>query len=202
MDRVNDRAMLVGKVAVEPELSHTGRDGEYYRFPLDVERLSGTVDRVNVLAKGELLASFKLNEGDSVRVRGEMRSFNNRSGVGAKLVIYVLARELEYYRGEPENEIFLSGTIVKQPIYRRTPMGREICDLMLAVQRRYHRSDYLPVIVWGARAREAAEWRVGDRAELVGRLQMRKYIKNENGTETEKTAYEISASEISLCEDY
>ena len=200
MDRVNDRAMLVGRVAAEPELSHTGRDGEYYRFPLDVERLSGTVDRVNVLIKGELCKSLGLTEGENVRVRGEMRSFNNRSGVGAKLVIYVLARELERYPGEPENEIFLSGTIVKQPIYRRTPMGREICDLMLAVQRRYHRSDYLPVIVWGARAREAADWKVGDRVELSGRLQMRKYIKNENGIETEKTAYEISASEISLME--
>lgn len=200
MERANDKAVLAGTAAGDPEKSHTVKDGEYYRFPLDIERLSGVIDRVNVIARAETLEACPVKEGDPVRVKGEVRSYNNRSGVGAKLVIYVLARELRIEYAEPKNEIYLAGAIVREPTYRRTPMGREISDIMLAVQRRYRRSDYLPIIVWGARARETADWRVGAEAELKGRLQMRKYIKTEDGVETEKTAYEISASEINLTE--
>lgn len=199
MERSNDRAFLSGIAAAEPEKSHEVKDGAaFYRFPLDVERLSGAVDRVNVIVRAETLELCPVREGDPVTLSGEVRSYNNRSGVGARLVIYVLARELRIEFSEPKNEIYLSGVLVKEPTYRRTPMGREISDIMLAVPRRYRRSDYLPIIVWGARARETADWSVGAEAELKGRLQMRKYIKIEDGAETEKTAYEVSASEISL----
>ena len=121
-----------------------------------------------------------------------MRSFNNRSGEGSRLLLYVYAQELLPAEDEDRNEIELAGTICRDPTWRRTPMGREICDLMLAVNRRYGRSDYLPCIAWGAAAREAALWQVGDTVSLNGRIQSRRYSKTVDGQTLEKTAYEVS----------
>lgn len=197
MERDNDRAVLVGEAAGRPELSHRGREGEYWRFPLAVERLSGAVDTLNIIARKELLEALDVEDG-RLRITGEVRSYNNRSGQGAKLVLTVLAREMSFTGGDFENSVYLSGALCKEPCYRRTPMGREICDLMLAVNRPRGGSDYLPVIVWGADARDAASLHTGSLVELTGRMQSRAYVKYIEDEPTEKVAYEISAREFRI----
>ena len=130
--------------------------------------------------------------GHALRVRGQLRSFNNRTGVGNRLVLSVYATEAETPAGQPCNRIVLSGALCKPPIFRKTPLGRSICDLMLAVPRRYGRADYLPVIAWGQLALRASRLQVGDPLALEGRVQSRLYHKvTEAGTE-ERTAYEVS----------
>ena len=196
MDRQNDRAVLTGIVAAPPSFSHSGRMGEYFTFPLEVERLSGAVDTLNIIAARELCEAQDLKKGERITLRGEIRSYNNRSGAGARLVLTVLARSIERTSAQFENSVRLEGVLVKLPSYRKTPMGREICDLMLAVQGRYGKSDYLPCIVWGIRAREAADWEVGQKLLLRGRMQSRKYIKATDNGQEEKTAFEISVSDV------
>ena len=191
-----NRVELLGSVGAPPRFSHESRGEKFFSFPLEVERLSGTVDRLNVIAKDELLAALVVDGQGKLSVRGELRSFNNKSGVGSRLVISVFARELAFADGEDANLVQLTGTLCKPPNIRVTPMGREICDLMLAVNRRYGRSDYLPCIAWGARAREAAAWSVGDRLSLTGRIQSRQYIKLMDGQQVEKTAFEVSITEL------
>ena len=198
---VSNYAMLRGVLSEPPRFSHRNRDERFYRFSLDVCRLSGAVDTIHIIAREALLAALEPCGGEEkLCVIGEVRSFNNRSGVGAKLVITVFARELRLDDGEDENVIELRGVLCKPPNYRITPMGREICDLMLAVRRRYGRSDYLPCIAWGASAREAADWDVGSAVRLTGRIQSRAYQKVVEGVSVEKTAYEISVIEISPVE--
>ena len=186
---------LRGAAAGAPVFSHESRGERFFSFPLEVERLSGTTDRLNVIAREELLRQTPVTEHGKLGVRGELRSFNNRSGVGSRLVISVFAREMAFEDGEDENLAELTGTLCKPPNIRVTPMGREICDLMLAVNRRYGRSDYLPCIAWGLLARETAEWRVGDRLTLTGRVQSRRYIKVLSGEQVEKTAFEVSVTD-------
>ena len=135
-----------------------------------------------------------LTEGEELSVEGEVRSFNNRSGVGSRLVISVYARQMHREPGEEENRLRLTGTLCKVPVYRRTPLGRDICDLMLAVNRRYGRTDYLPCIAWGSLARRCAELAPGNRVELEGRLQSRVYTKRLGETSEERTAFEVSVS--------
>ena len=125
---------------------------------------------------------------------GEIRSFNNRSGVGNRLVITVLARSVVPGEGDPCNQVFLHGVLCKPPVLRRTPLGRDICDLLLAVNRRYRRADYLPCIAWGSLARRCAELAPGNRVELEGRLQSRVYTKRLGETSEERTAFEVSVS--------
>ena len=198
LERTNDAVELCGEIVGRPELSHIGRDGEYYKFPLSVMRLSGTEDVVNISAARGLLEELEIEDRGRLRVLGEVRSFNNRSGVGPKLIISVLARQMEFTDGDYLNIVKLTGTLCKAPTLRRTPMGREICDMMLAVNRPYGRSDYLPCIAWGALAREAGTLQVGDQISLTGRLQSRAYIKMVDGEPVEKTAYEISVSQLSM----
>ena len=202
MEEVNisNYAMLRGVLSEPPRFSHRSRDERFFRFSLDVCRLSGAVDTIHIIARETLLASLEPGGGEKLCVCGEVRSFNNRSGVGAKLVITVFARELWLDDGEDENIIELRGALCKPPNYRITPMGREICDLMLAVRRRYGRSDYLPCIAWGASAREAADWDVGSTVWLSGRIQSRAYQKLIDGVPVEKTAYEISVIQIATVE--
>ena len=132
---------LRGVLAAPPRFSHQNKGERFYQFSLDVCRLSGAVDTIHIIAREPLLLSLEPGGGEKLCVSGEVRSFNNRSGVGAKLVITVFARELWLDDGEDENIIELTGALCKPPNYRITPMGREICDLMLAVRRRYGRSD-------------------------------------------------------------
>ena len=190
---------LCGALAAAPRFSHLSRGERFFIFPVETRRLSGAVDTINVVAREALLAALRIEEAERLCVQGELRSFNNRREEGPKLVITVFARALSLAGGgEDVNAITLRGALCKPPVLRVTPMGRDICDLMLAVSRRCGRSDYLPCICWGARARTAALFDVGDGVELTGRVQSRQYIKLIDGEPVEKTAYEVSASEIRL----
>ena len=193
MEQKENRVVLRGTAAGEATLSHQVHGLDFYRFPLSVPRLSGREDRLNILLPAPPEGKTLPQPGDYLEVAGEVRSFNNRSGVGSRLVITVLARSVLPGVGEPCNQVWLRGTLCKPPILRRTPLGRDICDLLLAVNRRYRRADYLPCILWGKIAAQAAGCAVGDRILLDGRLQSRIYTKlTEEGAE-ERTAYEISA---------
>lgn len=193
MENFNNSVVLAGTLGGRPEYSHAGKGENYYVFPLEVERLSGAIDTLNILLREELLRETEIKTGDKVYVSGEVRSYNNKSGVGNKLVISVLARDVFITDCDDENSVTVCGTVCKQPNFRRTPMGRQICDLMIAVNRRYGRSDYLPCIVWGGLAEKASLLETGDEVEITGRLQSRRYIKNLDDLVLEKTAYEISA---------
>ena len=191
-------AVLRGTLSAPPALSHTSRGERFYVMTLETRRLSGTADRINVIARESLLNAAEVLEAGRIEVRGELRSFNNKSGTGAKLVISVFAKELFFADGPDANSVRLSGTICKPPTLRRTPMGREICDIMLAVNRRCARSDYLPCIAWGRRARECAGLNTGSRLALSGRIQSRPYIKLIDNEPVEKVAYKVSASDIDI----
>lgn len=194
MDESNIRnhAVLRGILAAAPAFSHMSRGERFFIFPVETRRLSGTADTINVIARESLLRSAEIMEAGRIQVTGELRSFNNKRGEGARLVITVFAKELGFTDGEDMNVIELAGTLCKPPNLRVTPMGRDICDLMLAVNRRCGRSDYLPCICWGRRAREYSQLQVGDRLSLTGRIQNRPYIKLIEGEPVEKVAYEVS----------
>ncbi len=198
MDRMdlNNYARLCGVMTAPPAYSHSSRGLDFYHFPLTVERLSGNTDTLNILVRKEQLDTFETEEHGKLCITGEIRSFNSRRGSGARLVITVLARELVFCDEDDSNQVLLRGTLCKPPNLRSTPLGREICDLMLAVNRHYGRSDYLPCICWGLAAREAAGWEVGMKLQLEGRLQSRDYIKLTETGPVQRTAYEISAAHI------
>ena len=186
---------LCGSPEGSPRYSHSSRGQDFYLLPLRVQRLSGVEDRLNLTLRRELLPAVEAS-GGRLSVTGELRSFNNHRGSGPKLVLTVFVRELESLEGEDRNRVQLLGTLCRPPKLRRTPLGREITDLMLAVNRRCGRSDYLPCICWGALARRAERWDTGQRLQLEGRLQSREYSKlTEAGYET-RTAYEVSAAEV------
>ena len=191
-----NRALLCGTVAGEPVLSHETHGVSYDVFPLSVPRLSGAEDRLNVVAARPLLTDCPLAPGDRVEVQGEVRSFNNRTGPGSRLVITLFARSLSPTRAEPANCLELSGVLCKPPILRRTPLGREICDLMLAVNRKYGRADYLPCIAWGTLAQRCGGLHVGDGVKLEGRLQSRSYQKVVDGVTQDRTAFEVSVMHL------
>ena len=197
--KTNNYALLRGVPQHTPQFSHEARGERFYRFPLEVCRLSGAADVINIIAREDVLDALEPNGCTKLCVEGEVRSFNNKSGIGAKLLITVYAKKLWFDDDDDENVIELRGTICKQPTLRTTPMGREICDLMIAVNRRYGRSDYLPCIAWGARAREASMWPVGTGVLLTGRMQSREYTKTVDDRSIRKTAYEISV--ITITED-
>ena len=201
MNQENNRVLLCGTMAGAPQYSHSAGGQCFYSFPLQVQRLSGSSDVLNIVLRREQLAAVELGEQARLRVRGELRSFNNRRGEGARLVLTVLARELALTDEPDENRVLLRGTLCRAPNARVTPLGRDICDLLLAVNRRGGRSDYLPCICWGSRAREAARWQVGDVVRLEGRFQSRGYLKlREDGLER-RVAYEVSAASAALADD-
>ena len=144
MEQKENRVVLRGTVAGEAVLSHQVHGIDFYRFPLAVPRLSGREDLLNILFPLSSPETALPQAGAFVEVTGEIRSFNNRSGVGNRLVITVLARSVVPGEGDPCNQVFLHGVLCKPPVLRRTPLGRDICDLLLAVNRRYRRADYLP----------------------------------------------------------
>lgn len=200
MNQENNRVLLCGTMAGAPQYSHSAGGQRFYCFPLEVQRLSGSSDVLNIVLRKEQLDAVEALERARLRVSGELRSYNNRRGEGARLVLTVLARELKLTDEPDENSVSLLGTLCKSPNARVTPLGRDICDLLLAVNRRGGRSDYLPCICWGSRAREAARWGIGDVVRLEGRFQSRGYLKlREDGLE-QRVAYEVSAAEVSLAE--
>lgn len=192
-----NQVLLVGTAAEEPAFSHQTHGEDFFLVPVESLRLSGTADRLNVLLSRSRLDGFPIHTGTRLRLEGEVRSYNNRSGIGHRLVITVLAQSVLPADGLPdENRVRLNGALCRAPVYRRTPLGREISDLMLAVNRRYGRTDYIPCIAWGSVAQQCAQLDVGARLSLNGRLQSRGYTKvTEQGAE-ERTAYEVSVMEL------
>ena len=199
MEQKENRVVLRGTVAGTAVLSHQVHGIDFYRFPLAVPRLSGREDVLNILCPGP--AAALPDRGEYVEITGEVRSFNNHSGVGSRLVITVLARSIVPGQGAPCNQVVLQGTLCKPPTLRRTPLGREICDLLLAVNRRYRRADYLPCIAWGALAHQCSQMETRDCLRLEGRLQSRLYRKVIDETVQERTAFEISLSALLPCQD-
>jgi primosomal replication protein N len=196
LNQENNQVRLCGTMAGAPRWSHRAGGQDFWCFPLEVERLSGSCDTLNIVLRPALLAAAEAEERPRLLVSGELRSFNNRRGEGAKLVLTVLARELSLTDEPDDNFVSLTGTLCKAPNARVTPLGRDICDLLVAVNRRGGRSDYLPCICWGSRAREAALWTVGTVVRLEGRFQSRDYIKLCDEGPEQHTAYEVSASLI------
>ena len=196
-----NEVLLEGTVLGEPEWSHENHGTQFFRIFLQVPRLSGQVDLLPVLLPGALVVQAV--PGRILRVRGQLRSFNNRSGVGSRLVLTVYAQELQPGLDEPCNQITLLGALCKPPVFRRTPLGRSICDLMLAAPRRYGRADYLPVIAWGQLAVRASRLEVGASVALEGRVQSRTYHKvTESGQTEERVAYEVSMMRMLDLEDF
>ena len=192
MERNQNYVELWGVAAGEPVFSHENHTRRFDKFPLRVERLSGQNDVPVIVASEALLRVCPVEEGQSLRIVGQLRSFNNKSGQGNRLVITVFAQSIEPGDGSYFNRILLSGALCKKPVLRRTPLGRSICDVILAVNRHYGRADYLPCIAWGGQARRAGWWNVGDRVCVRGRLQSRRYRKVIGSDVVEKVAYEVS----------
>ena len=186
--------VLEGKVLTAPALSHENHGVRFFRFFLEVPRLSGQADTLPLLIPEPMVQ--QVCQGETLRLRGQLRSFNNRSGVGSRLVLTVYGQEVLPPCGEAANHIALTGSLCKAPIYRRTPLGRTICDLMLAVPRRYGRTDYLPCIAWGGLARRCGALEVGDGVRIEGRLQSRAYTKVDHGVSEVRTAYEVSVMKL------
>ena len=203
MQTNKNKIFLRGRLAAPPAPSHVNHGIPYLTFPLTVRRLSGAEDRLNVVASQEQLDQLPpLEAGDPLAVWGEVRTFNNRSGVGSRLVVSVFARELSQEEGEDENRLELSGTLCKPPALRSTPLGRTICDMILAANRRYGRADYLPCIAWGSLAYRCGAMEVGGRLALEGRLQSRIYTKEIDGQTQERTACEVSIMSLAGEEEY
>ena len=198
MEHTVNQVFLRGTLVELPQFSHENHEKRFYRFLLEVERLSGAVDLLPVLVPEHVLGAMDVSGGTMLSVQGQIRSFNSRAETGRRLIISVYAENLETCDGEAENQVKLCGTVCKEPIYRRTPLGREICDVMLAVNRPYHRADYIPCIFWGRTAGEVSACTVGSSLSLNGRLQSRTYVKLlENGSET-RTAYEVSGMSVEI----
>lgn len=193
--RGENRIVLRGQGLKAPAPSHRNHGVDYYTLPLRVPRLSGVDDVLNLVTADPDPVLWA--PGRWVDVQGEVRSYNNRSGQGSKLVITVLVRSARpAAEEEGENRLTLAGALCRRPTARRTPLGREICDLLLAVNRPYGRADYLPCIAWGSLAAHCAGLDVGDRLRLEGRLQSRQYHKLIDGEQVERTAFEISVMSL------
>ena len=201
----NNKVVIAGTVASEPEFSHEVYEEMFYTFMLDTPRLSETHDTVRVTISEKFLATEGIEVGDKVVIHGQFRSYNNFTNVGNKLILTVFVKDIEKMEECEEkslNSIYLNGYICKKPIYRTTPFGREIADILLAVNRSYNKSDYIPCIAWGRNAKYAECLEIGDNVIIKGRVQSREYQKRLSETEVEsKTAYEVSISHLELAEN-
>ena len=196
---LNNKIYLEGEVSSELEFSHEMYGEGFYTFNLDVMRLSDSVDTLNITVSERLLSNMKLEVGSEVIVEGQLRSYNKFIDGSNKLILTVFARNIEpcVERSKNPNEIFLDGYICKEPIYRTTPFGREIADVLLAVNRAYNKSDYIPTIAWGRNSRFCQTLNVGDNIKVWGRLQSREYQKKISENEVvKKVAYEVSISKM------
>lgn len=193
MEYTANQIRLRGSIAELPRFSHENHDKRFYSFSLEVLRLSGNLDVLPIIVPEQVLQSMELTDGSMLEVTGQIRTFNNKAPTGRRLVISVYAESMQVCEGEDLNQVYLSGRICKPPVYRQTPLGREICDVMLAVNRPYHRADYIPCIFWGKTAGEVGGCEVGDQLQLTGRLQSREYVKLLGDTSEQRTAYEVSA---------
>lgn len=196
---LNNKIYLEGKVASELEFSHEMYGEGFYSFNIEVMRLSDSVDVLNITVSERLLTGFDLTVGKEIVVEGQLRSYNKFINGSNKLILTVFARNIEpcVEKSKNPNEIFLDGFICKEPVYRTTPFGREIADVLLAVNRAYNKSDYIPTIAWGRNSRFCQTLNVGDNIRVWGRLQSREYQKKISDTEVvKKVAYEVSISKM------
>ena len=193
MEHIVNQITLRGNLQNLPEFSHENHGKRFYRFILEVPRLSGAVDILPVIAPEQVLNEMDLSGGQMLTITGQIRSHNSRTNGVRHLLIFVFATNIIAEDGEPINEVTIEGPLCKEPTYRRTPLGREICDVMLAVPRAFRRADYLPCILWGRTAQEVSQCHIRDRICIHGRLQSRVYTKLTDDGPVERTAYEISA---------
>jgi hypothetical protein len=190
---------LRGELGEELTLSHEIFGEKFYSAKIKIHRLSDTYDILPITISERLLQEVKLNDENLVDVVGQLRSYNKNIDNRNKLVLTVFAREIKDVDGDSKdpNSIFLDGYVCKDPVYRKTPLGREITDLLVAINRPYNKSDYIPSIVWGRNAKFAKNLKVGDRIQMWGRVQSRDYEKKLEGGDVEKrVAYEVSISKI------
>lgn len=197
----NNQVSIVGEIISGFEYSHEVYGEGFYMMEVSVRRLSDFVDYIPVMVSERLIDVTADYVGQEVYIGGQFRSFNRHEEKKNRLILTVFARELEIIEEEeePANQIFLDGYICKEAIYRKTPLGREIADLLVAVNRSYGKSDYIPCICWGRNARYASGFEVGAHVQIWGRIQSRDYVKKLDETQVEqRTAYEVSVSKIDL----
>lgn len=193
MEHTTNSITIRGSLLSLPQFSHENHGKRFYRFTLEVPRLSGAVDLLPVIAQAQVLDEIDPCAGSMLTVCGQVRSHNQRTEGIRHLLIFVYADTVTVEDGDPINDVVVEGPVCREPTYRRTPLGREICDVMLAVPRAFRKADYLPCILWGRTAQEISACHTRDCIRIYGRLQSRIYTKlTENGPE-ERTAYEISA---------
>ncbi len=206
----NNYLVLVGRVANEKKFSHEVYGESFYLFNLEVPRLSGTSDVIPITVSDRLLTGTNLEVGSNIIVKGQFRSYNTYDNTKNRLVLTVFAKDIlpvveeteeqdEVRKDEVSNEVILNGYICKPPIYRQTPFKREIADILLAVNRAYNKSDYIPCIAWGRNARFCQNMEVGTCVRIVGRVQSRVYDKKlEDGTVEQRVAYEVSIGSMEV----
>ena len=206
----NNYLTLVGKVTGEKKFSHEIYGEKFYTFNLSIPRLSGNADIIPITISERLITDEMLLEGKKLLIKGQFRSYNSYENEKNKLILTVFAKDVEELQENEEeseivkkeettNEVVLIGFVCKKPIYRQTPFGREIADLLLAVNRAYNKSDYIPTIAWGRNARFCQNLEVGAQVKIVGRVQSRQYEKKyEDGTSEIKVAYEVSICSLEL----
>jgi len=197
----NNQVAIMGKIASQFTFSHQVFGEGFYLVDVLVRRLSDSEDRIPIMVSERLVDVRQDYEGEYIQISGQFRSYNRHEEKKNRLVLSVFAREITFVEEEDEamksNQIFLDGYICKPPVYRKTPLGREIADLLVAVNRPYGKSDYIPSICWGRNARYASAFQVGGHVLVWGRIQSREYMKKINETETEKRiAYEVSVSKL------
>ena len=197
----NNRVSILGEIVSEFRFSHEVFGEGFYIVEVLVNRLSDQADRIPLMISERLIDVKKDYRGQTIEAIGQFRSYNRHEGTKNKLVLSIFVREWQIVEENLEagktNQIFLDGFICKVPVYRKTPLGREISDLLIAVNRPYGKSDYIPCIAWGRNARFASTFEVGGRIQIWGRVQSRDYVKKLNEEETEKhTAYEVSVSKL------
>ena len=193
----NNRAYVAGEVISAPVFSHEVLGERFYDVVLSVKRLSDRADEIPVTVSDRLMQDASLEVGTRLGVSGQLRSYNKQADGRSKLVLRVFARELDDGESDTPNRIELEGYVCKPPVYRTTPFRREICDMLLAVNRAYNKSDYIPAIAWGRNAKYAGEFAVGDKVAVSGRIQSRTYQKVlPDGSTEERVAYEVSVSQL------
>lgn len=194
----NNFISLQGRVDGDVEFSHSVLDEDFYKFMLNVSRLSGVVDSLPVTVPERLLDNITLNDGDRIALTGQLRSYNKYQENKTRLILTAFARSIETVEDEEENpnNVLLNGYVCKMPTYRKTPFGREITDVIIAVNRAFNRSDYIPTICWGKNALLCRDLPVGTNVLIKGRLQSREYTKRMGEDFEVRTAYEVSVGEI------
>lgn len=202
MEHTTNIITIRGELAQLPEFSHENHGRRFFRFALNVPRLSGAIDTLPVIAEEQMLNEIDLSGGYMISVTGQIRSHNIRTDGIRRLLIFVFAASVTAEDGEPLNDVMLEGPLCREPTYRRTPLGREICDVMLAVPRAFRRADYLPCILWGRTAQEVSACHTRDRIRICGRLQSRVYTKLTEEGSIQRTAYEISALNAEILTDF